>query len=499
MELEFTKSAYSCLNQVVHEVQNMEQTQEIKLSDGFPDIGRVISAWGQAVVRSKEWRSDSFLISGGMIVWIMYQAEQENGLRMIDSWIPFQMKWDLPDNTVDGKIRICCTTRFVDARSVSPRKIMVRAGVGAMGEAYVPMEYTVSMPQSVPSEFEVLEKKQVLKLPMEAGERSFPVEDEITVHQNGSAPGKVVYSVMRPEISDQKVVGNKIAFRGNGNLHILFMDEEGKVYAEDYPVPFSQFAELDTTYGSNASVSVYPCLTSLETEVQDSGSVALKANIAAQYLVSEEQNVEYIEDAYSPGYAVELEKEMLQLPAISEQRRENLPIEISIPNGDFTPADLLLQMDFSRDMQSETGTDIYTSGSYQILGYDSNMELQPITGHWESTVPIKNRNHDRINLDAFPPVEPQLAFSGNSGKIREDIPMDITFLSDNGISVITECRLGEPKEMDQSRPSLIICRAENTDLWKLAKETGSTVRAIRKANKLEEEPIRGQMIIIPIS
>ena len=46
MEFEFQKSACPCLETVLREVQNVEQTQEIKLPDGMPDIGRVLPPGG---------------------------------------------------------------------------------------------------------------------------------------------------------------------------------------------------------------------------------------------------------------------------------------------------------------------------------------------------------------------------------------------------------------------------------------------------------------------
>ena len=51
MEFEFQKSACPCLETALREVQNVEQTQEIKLPDGMPDIGRVLAAWGQTILR----------------------------------------------------------------------------------------------------------------------------------------------------------------------------------------------------------------------------------------------------------------------------------------------------------------------------------------------------------------------------------------------------------------------------------------------------------------
>ena len=49
MELKFETTACRCLRQKVCEVQNQEQTQEIRLPDGLPDIGRVLCSWGQVM------------------------------------------------------------------------------------------------------------------------------------------------------------------------------------------------------------------------------------------------------------------------------------------------------------------------------------------------------------------------------------------------------------------------------------------------------------------
>ena len=57
MELHFSKQRCTCLHPQVREIQNGEQTQEIKLSDGMPDVGRIfrntlIIAVGKIVIGS---------------------------------------------------------------------------------------------------------------------------------------------------------------------------------------------------------------------------------------------------------------------------------------------------------------------------------------------------------------------------------------------------------------------------------------------------------------
>jgi hypothetical protein len=52
---------------------------------------------------------------------------------------------------------------------------------------------------------------------------------------------------------------------------------------------------------------------------------------------------------------------------------------------------------------------------------------------------------------------------------------------------------------DPHRPSLILRRANGEDLWTIAKNCGSTVEAIEKANGLQQAPMPDQMLLIPIS
>ena len=64
--------------------------------------------------------------------------------------------------------------------------------------------------------------------------------------------------------------------------------------------------------------------------------------------------------------------------------------------------------------------------------------------------------------------------------------------------MVAELEWGPEDQPNQQRPSLIVRRAGGESLWDIAKKSGSTVAAIRSANKLQEEPKPGQMLLIPV-
>ena len=85
MDLQFKKTVCSCLERVIWDAQNQEQTQEVKLPDALPDIGSVLASWGQCVLRSKEWRGGSLIITGGVMTRTLYAAPEEETPVCIDA------------------------------------------------------------------------------------------------------------------------------------------------------------------------------------------------------------------------------------------------------------------------------------------------------------------------------------------------------------------------------------------------------------------------------
>lgn len=499
MELQFKKSVCSCLDGVLREVRNSELTQEIHLPDSMPDIGRILSAWGQAILRSKEWRGDSIGVSAGMMVWVLYQPEDGGKPRRMESWIPFQMTWDLPDHTPEGDVRILCLPRFVDARSVSARKMMVRAGLAAMAEAWVPMSADVYTPDSLPENVELLRSTYPVRLPKEAGEKSFLVEEELTLPGSAPQPEKIVYYRMRPVVTDRKVLANKIVFRGNGNLHVLYESEEGQLHSWDFDVPFSQYQDLKGSHSGDARVDLIPMPTAMELELEDEGHLRLKGGMVAQYLVDDMEMVEVVEDAYSPVRELGVRQEMLELPAILDSRRENIYGEQTISADANLAVDGSFLPEFPHQRTVEDGVEVEMPGTFQFLYYDAEGNLQSAGQRWEGRRRIPSSPDSTVTVQPIPSGEPQINIGNGSVSVKAEFPLQMTAMSGRGIPMVTGLEMGDAREPDPARPSLILRRAGNDRLWDLAKESGSTVEAIRKANHLQEEPAPNQMLLIPVS
>ena len=496
MELQLKNREISYLEPVILECRNLEQTQEVRLPEGLPDVERVLGCWGQPILRSKEWRTDTVTVSGGLMLRVLYGPEREGAPRMLDSWVPFQAKWELPGDTRDGSILVQPLLRFLDARSLSPRKLLVRCGISLNLLALAPEGLSIPEPETVPEDVQLLKKTVPLRLFDQAGEKSFALEETLSAPGMDLTEQKVFYSTVQPVLTEQKVLGDKIAFRGAVNLHALFCGPEGELEGRDFTFPFSQLAELDRVCGSEAEADIQVCVTNLELEEGGDGSKTVKASFTAQYAVSDVTPLQIVEDGYSTLRPLKLNRQDFPVTALLDHRWETLAGEAALPGEIHSAADLSALWELPVWDPIPQGYSLESSGTVGLLSRQER-GVEGFVLHWQGQAKVKTGEDVRLAVTGMSPGALQL--NPGAGKITMDFSVHLAMLSKDGLSVVSSMELGEPAAKESDRPSLILRRAGEAGLWELAKASGSTMEAIAQANSLTEEPAKGQMLLIPLS
>ena len=496
MEMQFDKIPMTYLQKLLGSLQSEEQTLEVRLPDGMPDIGRVLGAWGQVIIRSKEWNGDHMAVSCGVMAWVLYTPEDEDGVRSVEAWLPFTMKWELPESQYDGKIMVSCLLRDIDARSTSARKLMLRANLQAMGEAWLTGQAQIPTPGELPEDIALLTATYPVLLPREAGEKAFLLEDTCTT---GVKPEKLLYYCMQPEVLDKKVMAGKVVFRGNGNLHVLYRGDDGKLYTWDCDLPFSQYADLEGEYDQDPTVSVRVCVTSLDVAPDETGALRIKAGILGQYLLCERSMVTVVEDAYSPYRTVKPLQEQLELPAILDQINQTVHAEQSAQADSQQVIDVSFCPAYGQMRRTEKGVQLSIPGHFQTLYYDTDGELRSLVTSWEGMWMADAAQDSTVAAQIIPTGKPQVIQGVGDMTLRAEPAVYATVTSGQGIPMLTGMELGELEKPDKNRPSLILCRKGNRRLWDVAKQTGSTVERIMQTNDLDGEPDDNRVLLIPVS
>lgn len=497
MELQFHKSELSCMQRQLRQVQEQEQTQELRLADQMPDVGKVLGSWGQVLIRGKEWNSSGMQLAGGVMVWVLYQPEDGSAPRHMEGWIPFQMKWDFSQSQRDGIMRICPLLRSIDARAISARKLMVRCNLSVCAEAYVQENMSCYTPQELNEDVQVLQREYPVLLPKEAGEKPFVLDEELVLPSTCEPLQKVVYYWVRPELIDKKVMGDKAVFRGSIGVHLMYWGGDERLHTWDFDVPFSQYTELDQTYGQDADISLWIAPTSLELDMGEDGKLLLKAGMTGQYVIYDTDMLNVVEDAYSTKRPVEVEREEIFLPAVLERKSQSVSVGQNMGvDGSFVDAAVMPAQPHM--MLLEDAVEASLECGVQMLYYDENGHLQSAFKRWEDTVQIPCHQDASVDIHIHPTGKPQFRAGADGLSITAELLMDSNTVCRKGINAVSGLQMGEENAPDPARPSMILRRVEDDGLWQMAKTSGSTVDAIRAANNLTGEPEAGRLLLIPV-
>ncbi len=498
MQLQFDKSELTHLETLVNRVQEQEQTQEIRLPDGMPDIGKILGAWGQVLVRSKEWRSGGMGVSGGVMVWVLYAPDEGGSPRCLDAWIPFQMNWDLPDKGRDGAVHVGALLKNVDARITSARKIMIRTNIALLGQAMLPSSTSVAVMQEVPEDVQILKNTYPVRIPKEAGEKPFAIDETLAMPASCPKIAELIRYSLRPEMIDQKVISDKVVFRGICIMHIMYRGEDDGVYSWDFEIPFSQYTELDRDYESDAFPSILPVVTNMELTRDEDGNLQFKAGLSCQYIIYDRDVITLASDAYSPRRAVSPDIEQLQLPMVLENAKETVNAEINLQEEMVRVADVAFYPDYPISAVSDDRAVVMLSGVFQVLGYDNEGNLVSYTPKWEKEWELPCANDCKMEVTVSSSGDPQAMTGGDTVSLRGGVLLDVLTTASQGLPMITGLEVGEQTQPDPNRPSLILRRCGEEELWDVAKKCGSTVEAIQKPNHLKKRPDSNQILIVQV-
>lgn len=497
MEVKFNKIQLPCLRPVVSQVQTREETLELRLPDGMPDIGKMLGCWGQVLLRGKEWHDTSVSANAGVMVWVLYAPEDSTEPRVVEGWIPVQGRWELAEESHDGLLTVKCWLSGLDGRNVSARKLMIRAEVSMMGCAMKPWKAEISTPTDLPEDIQVLKKAYPMELPAEQGEKQVAIEESIPLTGDNANIHRIVSYQMVPQITEQRVLSNRLLFKGSLALQIVYLSEDGDLQIWDTDIPFSQYTELDKEYEGNAQVWVMPVLTASELDIVD-GNMMVKAGVAVQYTIFNQTMIDVVEDAYSPKRQLTLEREALNMPSKLDSRMISVPVQGSA-DGSFVKI-----LDTSSVMQQaflsvgENGYELSANGQSQLLYRDEENQFRSEMVNWNGRTVFDGDPNIKTELWPFVGIDLDASSNGEGASVHGEIPVMVNIYGGAPIPMVSGMEMGETNEPDPNRPSLILRRAGEDDLWELAKKTGSTVEEIRRVNQLTGEPEAGKMLLIPI-
>lgn len=499
MELQYETKIVSYMRRILHQTGCREVTQEFKLPDGLPDVGRILGAWGQVILRGKNWSSKEIELSGGTTMWVLYMPEDSDLPQCVETWIPFQMEFDIPNTDIDGIINAMCYLCSADARPVSARKMILRTNIGFTLEALASDKLQIQCYNDLPRDVQILKKTYPVCIPVEAGEKAFSIDEEIALPASCPEIEKIIRYDIRNEVIESKIMTDKIVFRGVTVVHITYISADNRIYGWDGEIPFSQYAQLNNDFETTAAPQMMVAVTGIELEPNEEGKIRIKAGVLCQYTVYDIQMLELCQDAYSTKNEIGVTTQNFEVPAMLDMKSENVTVMLQSDIKASSVADVCCFCNNPVMERQDNFVTIMPQCAYQVLYYDDDNVLQQFYGKGEGSWQLPVAGDADVWTTFSPSGNPQARLERSGVAMQSDVLMNAVVSAADGIETISNIDVLSEKENLADRPSLIIRRVGAESLWELSKKYGTTDSAILAANQPYDETDTDRVIIIPIS
>ena len=499
MDMELQRMTIEGYGLVSQGMFTQEETLESIVPDACPDISRIVSAVGKVFLKDKELGEGALRLSGTARVTVLYIPEGEGAPRSLEVTIPFQCVRDGPRFQAGCPALATVQAVWADARTINPRKILVRVNLAAWTAVYLQerRELSCDINCGEGAGMEKLLSSRKCSVISDVVEKTFTFSD--VLRPPASRPEIEELLLYRAELgaTDAKFIGKKLVLKGDVQLIVVYRGGEGLTQVR-FELPYSQILDLGAV-PDEAEPEVVVTLKSVDCRLRD-GELEVAVEALAQAALWVRQTVTVLSDAYCLKQPVDVERAPERLCTTAERsvRRETarklcesgiparqvLDCAVAVASVVSAPADS--GMEFSAQASA---TILYLSEDGALCGADVEI---PVSCRAEVPAGCACSCICR-------PVGEASAVPVTGGlEVRFEVEFAWTALREEQVNCVTELKPSAVQEPG-ARPSVVIRRVERGEaLWDIAKACSSTVEDICGANGLTAgEAAEGTLLLIP--
>ena len=501
MELVFQEQKLEYLHRIFCETVTQEQTADVVIPDSLADAERVVEAFGTLLVRSEECMADSVSVSGVVQAGVLFCGESGEVLQ-VESQIPFSMRRELPGQTEDGHLHCRCVLRSVDARLLNSRKLLIRVCVACTLCVYAPKSCTVYDISEPAPTLQLKRTELPLQMPMGLGEKGFVLNEVLELPAGKPEILHLLKCCYRPQISEQRMVGNKAVFKGAMTVHILYESSDEEIYPYEWSIPFSQYAELEREL-DECELQTALLMTSAEAEPESqfgTNRLLVSVNVLAQCMATGVQKLSIIEDAFCTDAELTPQWDNWQMQGILDRQT----FRETVTAGSEQPAqrvvDAWVWPDEAGKQRLDGRVQIELPMTCNVLYYDADGKLQGRTLRpmlRAETALAENGTCAVTDVDCGE----VFCSAGSDGiTVRLPVTADVESSAVHSIHAVSGGEI-TPLSEEAGRKPAVLLRITDSDenVWDIAKSCHAPMQSIAAANDLRDSVVpSGTLLLIPL-
>lgn len=489
MELNQTSICY--YDKRLARISSSTESADSIVPDTFPDIGRVICAYGTAAVKDNAPQSGRLLISGTVQTTVLYQPEDGAGLRRLTVPISFAHIEECDGLDADAVCHAACHVAAVDAVAVNSRKLNVSAQLCFETEGYCKTTCSVTESIDLP-QIELLCTPHTVTLVEQAQSCPITILEDVTLQD--AADLQLLHHVCTLRATECRAMHGKVVLKGEAAIQCLAIQEDDAVRVLSSSTPFTQILEMNEVEEGD-SVTARLAAHEVDCRLEPDGLLSYTIAAAAVITTRRTQTVQQIDDLYLPGKTLKLQENKVMLHSMPPVSPFVAEVTETLQTAQHVSH--VISANALCCGAKRTGDDtLQCTAAVQVLYLGDDQQLCALQRTLPLTVSCAASGElSQLELGA------RAASSGEKGLLLTVSVMGAASAEEHcAFRCISSLEIGEEQRAQDGITLVLRYIDQEQPLWEIAKSCGTTMEAIRRANELEADAdhVSKTMLLIPI-
>ncbi len=476
---------------------------DLLIPDYCPSAEKIIQCSAVPVITKKEIEGDRLILEGNCRICVIYQGEEEGGIRSLSENVPFIESLPLKEAGSNPWIQVITRSSGVSCRLLNPRKISVRATV-SVAVKVKDQRFTNTVEKMDCNAVEALFTPASVYTVLEHSADTIKVQGEIEVHSE-------IQDILKSEgsvcIKDVRVMAGKAMVKGVVSLFVLYTPESSpnRIESASTSIPFSQMLELRQSDG-RGQMEAMAYIQNIRTDVEsdENGNnrlISISATLLTEGELFENQPHQMLLDVYSNQYPVQTKQEILQYEEMRERLEGVETIHHKIP------------------MEAEGLEIVQAMGNPVVQKISGKDQQLTIEGVMDASIFLREGERHRSvdksfsftlnvplqHLDGQMRCEVRPCILGMNWTVAAD---GLDLKADIGYSLITFARHKQEVihqvevdtehqlEQEEAKPLVVYYGEKGERLWDIARRYATSVASLKSINNLSADILDEKKLLL---